>query len=337
MISSAEYKTEPRSSARRARRRARTTGSRRATGTTRRTTTRPIPRTNVGGAWGSTARRARATPCRRSTRSSGSCRRSSRSRCGRTPTTTSTTPTTSPATQPDNGGYSFGTLHDLDAAITSRYGAVVEPRPVRRGGPGPELRDPAREFEAYIDHSTNAAAPSTGIDLLAAQQGLADAAVGPLQQRLRPGRQLLRGQEGQRAAARPLRLRQRHGVASTTWPARRQSGPVGRVEGLRRRRHSCSTTRPPARHLARRPGVARTACCTPSCPPPRRRRRRRRPTSSSCCCSRNGTVVDRNVYWLSTQQDIVNWDADHRQPAGDDDAVREPHGSCSPCRRATVA
>ena len=32
-----------------------------------------------------------------------------------------------------------------------------------------------------------------------------------------------------------------------------------------------------------------------------------RPTSSRCCCARRATVVDRNVYWESTQPDRVNW------------------------------
>ncbi len=45
---------------------------------------------------------------------------------------------------PDNGGYSFGTLHDLDAAISHRYGAWSSLDQYVRGGSGSELRDPAR-------------------------------------------------------------------------------------------------------------------------------------------------------------------------------------------------
>jgi exo-1,4-beta-D-glucosaminidase len=62
-----------------------------------------------------------------------------------------------------NGGYSFGTLHDLDAAITARYGPwssldqYVEEAQVQN------YETQRAEFEAYIDHSTNAQAPSTGI------------------------------------------------------------------------------------------------------------------------------------------------------------------------------
>ncbi len=63
--------------------------------------------------------------------------------------------------------------------------------------------------------------------LLAAQQGLADAAVGPLQQRIRPGRQLLRREEGQRAAARALRLRHRRRLARQPLERRADRGSDG--------------------------------------------------------------------------------------------------------------
>ena len=67
----------------------------------------------------------------------------------------------------------------------------------------------------------------------------------------------------------------------------------------------------------------------------RRRRRRRRRTSSSCCCAATAAMVDRNVYWLSTQQDIVNWPKTIGNSAGDHDPVRRPDGRCTSCRSAT--
>ena len=44
--------------------------------------------------------------------------------------------------------------------------------------------------------------------------------------------------------------------------------------------------------------------------------------------TRHGQLVDRNVYWLSTQQDVVELGRDDRQPAGDDD-VSTPTSSSS--------
>jgi exo-1,4-beta-D-glucosaminidase len=59
-------------------------------------------------------------------------------------------------------GYAFGTLFNLDTAITDRYGAwssldqYVEEAQVQN------YEDTRAQFEAFIDHSTNSTAPSTG-------------------------------------------------------------------------------------------------------------------------------------------------------------------------------
>ena len=105
-----------------------------------------------------------------------------------------------------NSGYSFGTLHDLDTAISHRYGPWTQSGQLRARGPGPELRDPAGAVRGLYRSLHPPAGAVDRRGLLAAEQGLADAAVGPLQPRPRPGGQLLRGQEGQRGPARALRL-----------------------------------------------------------------------------------------------------------------------------------
>jgi exo-1,4-beta-D-glucosaminidase len=64
---------------------------------------------------------------------------------------------------PSNSGYSFGTLHDLDRAIAARYGSwsglseYVEKAQVQN------YETQRAEFEAYVDHSTRRHAPSTGV------------------------------------------------------------------------------------------------------------------------------------------------------------------------------
>ena len=87
-----------------------------------------------------------------------------------------------------NGGYSFGTLYELDNAIQR----ATEP-----GRASPSTSEEAQvqnyetqraEFEAYIDHSTDAADALDWDRLLDAQQGRADAALGSLQRGIRPGR-----------------------------------------------------------------------------------------------------------------------------------------------------
>ena len=330
------------SSARRARRRARTTGCRRATGTTRRTTTRAMAsRTNVGRRVGaSTASRAPATPCPRWTRSSGSCPPFEQTELWQNPDYNQyhanyerICPTPNErrllvrhAARPRRGDQRTATAH---GRASSQY---VEEAQVQN------YETQRAEFEAYIDHSTNAHGPVDRDRLLAAQQGLADPAVGPLQPRLRSGRQLLRGQEGQRAAARAVRATTTEPCRWTTSAAARAARAVGRGEGVRPRRHAAG--RPdrerdlgwPARAWPQPPASGRSGR-DPAAHPAQA-------TSSSCSSRRHGQLVDRNVYWLSTQQDEVNWDETIGNPQatmtqyGDLDAAPEP--AAAPPSRVTA-
>ena len=110
-----------------------------------------------------------------------------------------------------HSGYHFGTLFNLDTAISNRYGAWSSLAQYVAGGAGPELRGhpravrgvhrPLHEHRGAVDRH----------DLLADEQGLADAAVVALQQRRRPGRGVLRRAEGEPDAAR----------ASTRWTTAR--------------------------------------------------------------------------------------------------------------------
>ena len=193
LIASAEYKSSS-SSARQGRRRAPTTGCRRATGTTPPTTTRatdPYQRRRSVGVRQRGQLRPHDPDARldQSLPVPGGAARAvaepNYNQYHRNYESDLPDPNT-------NDGYSFGTLHDLDAAISGSLRTVVEPRPVRRGGPGPELRDPACRVRGVHRPLHERPGAVDRRRLLAAEQGLADAAVGPLQPRLRPGRQLLR-------------------------------------------------------------------------------------------------------------------------------------------------
>jgi exo-1,4-beta-D-glucosaminidase len=62
-----------------------------------------------------------------------------------------------------NGGYSFGTLHDLDQAITHRYGAWSSLADYVQEAQVQNYETQRAQFEAYIAHSTRRQAPSTGV------------------------------------------------------------------------------------------------------------------------------------------------------------------------------
>jgi exo-1,4-beta-D-glucosaminidase len=59
-------------------------------------------------------------------------------------------------------GYHFGTLYNLDTAITNRYGAWSSLSQYVEEAQVQNYEDTRAQFEAFIDHSTNTAAPSTG-------------------------------------------------------------------------------------------------------------------------------------------------------------------------------
>ncbi|MGC0316674.1 glycosyl hydrolase 2 galactose-binding domain-containing protein [Kitasatospora acidiphila] len=59
-------------------------------------------------------------------------------------------------------GYAFGTNANLDAAITSRYGAPTSLTQYVEEAQLQNYESTRAQFEAFIDHSTNSAAPATG-------------------------------------------------------------------------------------------------------------------------------------------------------------------------------
>ncbi len=281
------------------------TGSRPATGTTRVTTRSQTARAPTPAARGRSTQRPVPGPrSRRWTRSTASCRRSNRPSCGGRLTTTSTTSTTSQAclAPPTAATRSAPARPRPRDHRTLRR--MVEPGSVRSGGPVAELRDPARGVRGLH----RSLAPRQGAlhrdRVLAAQQGVADAVVGPLQQRLRPGRQLFRRSGGQPAAARHLRLRLGHGVGGQPH-GRRRGRALGAEPGLFG--GGQAPGRPHRlRDRARRRGRARGR------PAPDRPGIDPAPASRQAyfvqlLLRRGGEIIDRNVYWLSTQPDVINW------------------------------
>jgi exo-1,4-beta-D-glucosaminidase len=64
---------------------------------------------------------------------------------------------------PKNEGYSFGTLYELDQAISNRYGAPASLQQYVEEAQLQNYETQRAEFEAYIDHADHLPTPSTGI------------------------------------------------------------------------------------------------------------------------------------------------------------------------------
>jgi exo-1,4-beta-D-glucosaminidase len=203
-----------------------------------------------------------------------------------------------------NGGYSFGTLHDLDAAISARYGPwssldqYVEEAQVQN------YETQRAEFEAYIDNSTNAQAPSTGIVYWQLNKGWPTL----LWDLYNHDYDQAGSYFGAKKANEPLHALYTYDdgwVSVDNLGGRRQSGlsveaKVYAVDGQLLVDQTASAISVGSQGVARdliHPVVPATT--TPPMPA--------QTYFVELLLTRGGQVVDRNVYWLSTQQDLVNW------------------------------
>jgi exo-1,4-beta-D-glucosaminidase len=146
---------------------------------------------------------------------------------------------------PDHGGYSFGTLHDLDQAISNRYGKWSSLREYVQEAQVQNYETQRAQFEAYVDHSTRRAAPSTGVVYWQLNKG---------------------------------------------WPT------LLWVDVIERAHHAELGVQ------GVRTGVLHPTIPANSTPPA--------PAKTyfvEVVLRRQGDLLDRNVYWLSTQRDAVDW------------------------------
>jgi exo-1,4-beta-D-glucosaminidase len=205
-----------------------------------------------------------------------------------------------------NGGYSFGTLHDLDAAISARYGAwsglgqYVEEAQVQN------YETQRAEFEAYIDHSTSSQAPSTGIVYWQLNKGWPTL----LWDLYNHDYDQAGSYFGAKKANEPLHVLYAYddGTVSVDnlagW-AQHGLSVEAKVYGVDGKllddqtAHGVSVDSQGVAGRVLHPNVP--AATTPPTPA--------QTYFVELLLTRHGQVVDRNVYWLSTQQDEVDWDA----------------------------
>ena len=205
---------------------------------------------------------------------------------------------------PANYGYSFGTLHDLDQAISARYGPWTSLSQYVEEAQLQNYETQRAEFEAYIAHSRNAQAPSTGIVYWQLNKGWPTLLWDLYNNDYDQAGSYFGAQEANRSLH-PFYAYDtgQVGVANLTGH---------RVAGLRVQARVydvagslLSDSQSPALALNRQ-GVAgnllKPAVPAATAPPA--------PARSyfvELSLTRGGQLVDRNVYWFSTQPDQVNW------------------------------
>ena len=203
-----------------------------------------------------------------------------------------------------NGGYSFGTLHDLDQAIKARYGAwsgldqYVEEAQVQN------YETQRAQFEAYIDHSTDASAPSTGVVYWQLNKGWPTL----LWDLYNYDYDQAGSYFGAKKANEPLHVLYTYddGTVSVDNLSRwTQSGlsvqsKVYSVDGTLLDDQTAKGISVGSQGVA---GDLLDPVVPATTTPPMQAQT----YFVELLLSRHGRVIDRNVYWLSTQKDVVDW------------------------------
>jgi len=206
----------------------------------------------------------------------------------------------------DNDGYAFGTLHDLDAAVSARYGPwsglsqYVEEAQVQN------YETQRAQFEAYIDNSVDATAPSTGLVYWQLNKGWPTL----LWDLYNYDYDQAGSYFGAKKANEPLHALYTYDdgtVSVDNLTGRTQGGlsvesKVYSVGGQLLDDQTASGISVNSQGVAQ--GVLHPNVPAATTPPS--------PAQTyfvELLMTRHGQLVDRNVYWLSTQQDIVDWPA----------------------------
>jgi exo-1,4-beta-D-glucosaminidase len=203
-------------------------------------------------------------------------------------------------------GYAFGTLYNFDTALAARYGhwdslaSYVEKAQLQ------DYEDTRAQFEAYIAHSTNGPTPSTGTIYWQVNKGWPSLLWNLYNNDGDQAGSFFGAQEANRSLHAFYAL-DTHAVGVDNLTGARQSGLSvrARVYSLSGQVLDTVSAGPitlASQQVDNHLGVLRVPAATSP------------PAQASTYfievdLERGGQVIDRNVYWESTQPDVVNWHA----------------------------
>ncbi|HEY2320383.1 MAG TPA: hypothetical protein VGH67_18900 [Solirubrobacteraceae bacterium] len=212
---------------------------------------------------------------------------------------------------PSNGGYSFGTLHDLDAAMKARYGGWSSLPQFVEEAQLQNYETQRAEFEAYVDHSRRAKSPSTGIVYWQLNKGWPTLLWDLYNNDYDQAGSYFGAQE----ANRPLHAIYAYG--SGTVSVANLGGSTAAGLSVQSRVYSVAGTLLDDRTsspVTLGAGGVREKVLRPSIPAATAPPHPAQTYFVELLLRRGGQVVDRNVYWLSTQPDVINWSKTIGQP-----------------------
>ncbi len=207
---------------------------------------------------------------------------------------------------PRNGGYAFGTLHDLDRAIAKRYGQWSSLSQYVQEAQVANYETQRAQFEAYVDHSSAKPTPSTGVVYWQLNKGWPTLLWDLYNYEYDQAGSYFGAQE----ANQPLHVLYAYDTGSVSV----DNLGGGAAEGLSVEAKVYDLGGKllddrSAASLSVGPGGVATGVMTPKVPAATTPPAPARTYFVELLLRRGSDVVDRNVYWLSTQADLVNWPA----------------------------
>ncbi len=219
---------------------------------------------------------------------------------------------------PANGGYSFGTLYELDRAIASRYGPWSSLAEYVEDAQVQNYETQRAQFEAYIDHADAQPTPSTGIVYWQLNKGWPTLLWDLYNQEFDQAGSYF----GAKKANEPVHALFAYDNDTVTLDNLTDApqsdltvqAKVYALDGQLLDEQSAGPITLGAQGLAG--GVI-----APRIPPATTAPAPAQTYFVELLLEQDGAPIDRNVYWLSTQQDLVDWHTTLEEP--------EPHATMS--------
>jgi exo-1,4-beta-D-glucosaminidase len=222
------------------------------------------------------------------------------------------------STDGSHSGYSFGTLDNLDTAVKSRYGAWTSLAQYDMEAQVQNYEDTRAQFESFIDHWNNGPAPATGTVYWQLNKGWPTL----LWDLYNYDYDQAGGYFGAKKANEDLHVLYASDtggvtVDNLTGASQRGLSVESRVYDaagtlLDRQRTGRPITLEPqqvANGVLAPRGPAATTPPTPA-----------KAYFVELILRQDGKVMDRNVYWLSTQRDVIDWNSTEGNPQADNGA-----------------